>query len=401
MRGVYGVEAASAQRRASDAAHARASRNTESHLEPIVRRHPSRRRRASRHTRRGARGAARCPRSRGCAHEGGLHTVASCFPSVTGPAYAPFLMGRFPGSDRTARPSLVRPRARAYAAFPTTRAATSATRWARSIATSTPDAPTIFELCDDEPRRAERDRPRTSPKPRRIGSITPRSALRAARTHFQRQRRRLARRSIAKSRDEVVQPRARRDAGVRVRGAHGRRQSVARARAGFAADHATRYESLMTRRPRSVPTPSARAGGTTMSLWIVSDHGHSRVTQHDDLARRRRGGGLSHDRRIRGCSVSAAGRGDGERQRDGASVSRRRASRRCRAAARARKWATLADALLDRPSVDLLIHRAMTRGVSFAARRAARLSHGSRRARYHYRRESGDPLAHRARSATA
>ena len=31
--------------------------------------------------------------------EGGgkLHTVTSCFPSVTGPAYAPFLMGRFPG----------------------------------------------------------------------------------------------------------------------------------------------------------------------------------------------------------------------------------------------------------------------------------------------------------------
>src|SRR5262245_7257683 len=29
--------------------------------------------------------------------EGGMFTVTSCFPSVTGPAYAPFLMGRFPG----------------------------------------------------------------------------------------------------------------------------------------------------------------------------------------------------------------------------------------------------------------------------------------------------------------
>src|ERR1051325_10241054 len=29
--------------------------------------------------------------------EGGLFTVTTCFPSVTGPAYAPFLMGRFPG----------------------------------------------------------------------------------------------------------------------------------------------------------------------------------------------------------------------------------------------------------------------------------------------------------------
>ncbi|MEJ7813374.1 MAG: alkaline phosphatase family protein, partial [Gemmatimonadaceae bacterium] len=29
--------------------------------------------------------------------EGSLHTVTSVFPSVTGPAYTPFLMGRFPG----------------------------------------------------------------------------------------------------------------------------------------------------------------------------------------------------------------------------------------------------------------------------------------------------------------
>src|SRR5688500_19750732 len=30
--------------------------------------------------------------------EGGLHEITSTFPSVTGPAYTPFLMGRFPGS---------------------------------------------------------------------------------------------------------------------------------------------------------------------------------------------------------------------------------------------------------------------------------------------------------------
>ena len=30
--------------------------------------------------------------------DGGLHSVTSAFPSVTGPAYTPFLMGRFPGS---------------------------------------------------------------------------------------------------------------------------------------------------------------------------------------------------------------------------------------------------------------------------------------------------------------
>src|SRR5512132_2447202 len=30
--------------------------------------------------------------------EGGLHQVTSVFPSVTGPAYSPFLTGRFPGA---------------------------------------------------------------------------------------------------------------------------------------------------------------------------------------------------------------------------------------------------------------------------------------------------------------
>ena len=29
--------------------------------------------------------------------EGAMHTVTSVFPSVTGPAYAPFVMGRYPG----------------------------------------------------------------------------------------------------------------------------------------------------------------------------------------------------------------------------------------------------------------------------------------------------------------
>ncbi|HSU96157.1 MAG TPA: alkaline phosphatase family protein, partial [Gemmatimonadaceae bacterium] len=32
------------------------------------------------------------------AEEGGVHTIATAFPSVTGPAYAPFLTGQHPGS---------------------------------------------------------------------------------------------------------------------------------------------------------------------------------------------------------------------------------------------------------------------------------------------------------------
>ena len=38
------------------------------------------------------------PALAGLRDEGSLSTVTSAFPSVTGPAYAPFIMGRYPGS---------------------------------------------------------------------------------------------------------------------------------------------------------------------------------------------------------------------------------------------------------------------------------------------------------------
>ena len=37
------------------------------------------------------------PAIRRLKEEGGLHAVTTVFPSVTGPAYTPFLLGRFPG----------------------------------------------------------------------------------------------------------------------------------------------------------------------------------------------------------------------------------------------------------------------------------------------------------------
>ena len=55
--------------------------------------------------------------------EGGLHSITTAFPSVTGVAYAPFLVGRHPGSlglpglrwyDRSRRISRVRAHARSY-----------------------------------------------------------------------------------------------------------------------------------------------------------------------------------------------------------------------------------------------------------------------------------------------
>ena len=37
------------------------------------------------------------PALAGLREEGSLSTITSAFPSVTGPAYAPFIMGRYPG----------------------------------------------------------------------------------------------------------------------------------------------------------------------------------------------------------------------------------------------------------------------------------------------------------------
>jgi len=114
--------------------------------------------------------------------EGGMHTITSCFPSVTGPAYAPFLMGRFPGP--IGLPGLRWfDRAREVCTFPDyTRSYVGYQMRSvdRDIAA---DAPTIFELCDGSI-GALNVIGRGLPVSDRIGSITALSALRAARTHF-------------------------------------------------------------------------------------------------------------------------------------------------------------------------------------------------------------------------
>ena len=86
---------------------------------------------------------------------------------------------------------------------------------------------------------------------------------------------------------------------------------------------ATRSASSTTPRARSGSELERQNSWKDTQLWVTSDHGHSRVTQHEDLARFV--GALG--RRVHGASVGlhdrARGRRDGERQRDGAPVRRR------------------------------------------------------------------------------
>jgi hypothetical protein len=212
--------------------------------------------------------------------EGAMHTVSSVFPSVTGPAYAPFLMGRFPGPiglpglrwyDRTrercgypgyAR-SYVGPQLRELDADLDERTPTMFDHVPASLATLSPIT-----------RGLARDR--------RIGALTIRSALRAARTHFTGDvaawltvDREVADEVIRRTREE-------------------RPKFVFAAMVGVdKASHALGQRApLVTEALRIVDHAAAQirldaerdGRWRDLHMWVVSDHGHSAVREHEDLA---------------------------------------------------------------------------------------------------------------------
>jgi len=212
--------------------------------------------------------------------EGGMHTITSCFPSVTGPAYAPFLMGRFPGP--IGLPGLRWfDRARDVCTFPDYTRSYVGYQMASVDRDIAADAPTIFELCDGSI-GALNVIGRGLPAGDRIGSITAMSALRAARTHF--------------AGNVAGWLQIDRDVATQVM----RRIHDSKPEFVFAAltgvdkvSHARGHEAPMIMDALRIVDDTAaqiradaeRAGRwEDMSLWVVSDHGHSRVTKHEDLA---------------------------------------------------------------------------------------------------------------------
>jgi hypothetical protein len=317
---------------------------------------------------------------------GALHTVTSCFPSVTGPAYAPFLMGRYPGP--IGLPGLRWfDRAREVCSFPDyTRSYVGYQMGAidRDIAA---DAPTIFELCATS-LGALNVIGRGLPRRNRIGSITPRSAMRAARTHFTG--------NVAgwltidhEVADQVVR-----------RVADERPEIVFAALTGVdKVSHARGQSSPMIMDALRIVDETAariradaeRAGRwEEMSLWVVSDHGHSRVTKHEDLVRVVEADGyrtVSHPWVLRvGSEVAVMVSGNAM-----AHLYVELPSRKRRADALNGRYAKLFNTILSLPSVDLaLVPRSTTVDVHSDTRGIA--STWRERDRYHYRRETGDPL---------
>lgn len=211
--------------------------------------------------------------------DGGMHTVTTAWPSVTGVAYTPFLMGRFPGGvglpglrwyDRTRRIAPWMAHARSYVGL-------GMRHVDRDL---DPGAPTLFEYADSS-LGALTVIGRGLPNVHRLGRGA-RFVARAARTHFLGD----VRGWLAIDRDigaEVVR-RVRRDEP----------DFVFAAFTGIdKASHAGGHDTAVVRRAMgnldavvaALRHDAERAGRwESLHLWIVSDHGHSPVHRHDDLA---------------------------------------------------------------------------------------------------------------------
>jgi predicted AlkP superfamily pyrophosphatase or phosphodiesterase len=211
--------------------------------------------------------------------EGSLTSVTSVFPSVTGPAYAPFVMGRYPGPvglpglrwyDRTRTTCRLPGNSRSYVGF----------EMKHVDSDIDPDAPTIFELAPSSV--AALNVISRGLKSEDILGRSPAFVVRTARTHFTGRVQGWLEidREIAA---EVVE---------RIRTTHP--SFVFAAFTGIdKTSHSEGHEGAYVEQAYQIIDETvaeirndAEASGRweTTHLWVVSDHGHSPVSHHDDIA---------------------------------------------------------------------------------------------------------------------
>jgi arylsulfatase A-like enzyme len=327
-------------------------------------------------------------------NEGSLSTITSAFPSVTGPAYAPFLMGRYPGSiglpglrwfDRTRRIGRLSGFARSYVGIDM--------RFVdRDIDAA---SPTIFELAKPSfgalsvITRGLRRRDRVGQNPRFIA--------RAAATHFR-----------GNVRGWLAIDRA-----VGERAAH--RLRTERTRYAFVAltgvdktSHARGHDDSIVTSALSIVNDTVaeirhdaeREGRwEKMHLWVASDHGHSPVRQHEDLV------GLMNDWGYRtlahpwafnptaDIAVMVSGNAMTHLY-----VDLERTVRTWWPAIRDH-WQPLVDRLLVLPSVDLLMLPTSPNSCEVHGRERGHATLSWRESRYTYTPLTGDPLCVGARDS--
>ncbi len=320
--------------------------------------------------------------------EGGMHAVTTVFPSVTGPAYAPFLMGRYPGP--IGLPGLRWfDRSRAVAAFPHFSRSYVGTEIRKVDGDLDPGAPTVFELTQSS--LAALSVIGRGVRPRDCEGRSLAFGLRAAYTHFRGNVRGWL--EIDRDIGDRVATRIRRD----------RPELTFCALTGIdKTSHAAGHGAAVVREAMQIVDnlaarvrADAEADGrwASMHLWVMSDHGHSAVRAHEDLAGLLRSwklGVIAHPwiyGRGRDAAVMVSGNAM-------AHVYLELDDRRGRPwwPALASRWEWLAERLLDRESVDLLLlaHAAGECEVRGRGRGSARIVvEGDRLS---YRPDSGDPL---------
>ena len=211
--------------------------------------------------------------------EGAYHAVASAFPSVTGPAYTPFLMGRFPGP--VGLPGLRWfDRERRTASFPHYTRSYVGSEMRKVDRDLDPEAPTLFELTDTS-MAALNVIGRGLRRRQRLGR-GPRFALRAARTHFSGNVRGwlgIDREIGAEVARRVVR--------------HWPEVTFCALTGIDKTSHAAGHDAPVVREAMRIvdETVAAMRAGLERAgvwddthLWVVSDHGHSPVREHEDLA---------------------------------------------------------------------------------------------------------------------
>jgi hypothetical protein len=320
-------------------------------------------------------------------NEGSLSTVTSAFPSVTGPAYAPFIMGRYPGSvglpglrwyDRSHRISRLSGHSRSYVG-PEMRFVD------RDIDAA---SPTIFELAKPSV-GALSVITRGLRRRERIGQ-SPAFVARAAVTHFRGNVRGWLEIDRLVGEEVVRRLRTR-----RIKYAFVALTGVDKTSHGAGQDSPIASDALriVDDTVAQIRSDAERDGRwERMHLWVGSDHGHSAVRDHEDLTAILADWGystLSHPwafNTAADIAVMVSGNAMAHLY-----LNLDQKTRPWWPSLRG-KWGELVNRLLSRESVDLLICPTSTSSCEIASpgRGAARLSWSE--SRYSYTPTSGDPL---------
>lgn len=319
--------------------------------------------------------------------EGALHTITTCAPSVTGPAYAPLLMGRYPAPvglpglrwyDRSRRVCRLPGHSRSYVGI----------EMQHVDDDLDPSAPTIYELAPSSI-GALSVITRGLPRSQRIG-YGPLAKLRTGITHF-RGRVDGWHAIDAAMADQFAARVLRENPAFAFAALTGIDKASHAAGAGspLALD-ALRIVDRLVNRLRSDLQSAGRWSDT--HLWVVSDHGHVDVREHEDLVRVISGWGHS----VRAHPWVYSPRGDVAVMVSGNALAHLYVDLTTRVR---RWWPRLAAShepfvqqLLARESVDLLLlpHSAELTEVRARGRGTAMIE--ARAGRYSYRPRAGDPL---------